>query len=382
MSDEKTLYSDIFEEIKDSASLVDEIESKGVIFSNSGGNKLKCCCPFPDHDDGSPSFFVTLDNDPELFYCFGCKRSGSIIDFVMYYGDGLKEMSLREAIEYLIKKYEIESDVFSLDRIDKIPNKYKRDELPLFSKSLLISEEIRDFLHSAIDLESDFHKIESYLKNIDVAFNSKDYPTIEMYDEIVPSALKGIRKKDVLFSLSESCRKCIDCDLSDKCSTPLPSFGRYKSKMFILGGKVTIEEILSGELYSNTAGKFLRRIIGDISDNVDLWFSKAIHCFSEEDLDVENLCVCSNNYLFKEIAEIKPSVILVLGEIAKNVLLPEFSGKAIDDLWGKKLKKKIVSVETNVVFNIDPQRIVSSGGLKSPDFDKFKRTIEGALQII
>ncbi|MEL7275560.1 MAG: CHC2 zinc finger domain-containing protein [Pseudomonadota bacterium] len=47
------------------------------------GAQLRLCCPF--HDDTNPSFSITLEATSEAkantWHCFGCRESGSIIDF-------------------------------------------------------------------------------------------------------------------------------------------------------------------------------------------------------------------------------------------------------------------------------------------------------------
>lgn len=40
----------------------------------------KCRCPFPTHNDGSPSFGYNSKDD--RFWCFGCKRSGGSVQFL------------------------------------------------------------------------------------------------------------------------------------------------------------------------------------------------------------------------------------------------------------------------------------------------------------
>ena len=44
--------------------------------------RLKARCPFPNHSDTNPSFVVYPET--QSFYCFGCKRGGSAIDYVMH----------------------------------------------------------------------------------------------------------------------------------------------------------------------------------------------------------------------------------------------------------------------------------------------------------
>ena len=43
------------------------------------GGRMWGCCPF--HGEKTPSFSVSADK--QLFYCFGCHKGGSVIQFVM-----------------------------------------------------------------------------------------------------------------------------------------------------------------------------------------------------------------------------------------------------------------------------------------------------------
>ncbi|HEY9055124.1 MAG TPA: DNA primase [Rectinemataceae bacterium] len=60
------------------------------------GSKLWGLCPF--HTEKTPSFSV--DADRGLFYCFGCQRGGSLIDFIME----VDKLSFVEAVEELAAK--------------------------------------------------------------------------------------------------------------------------------------------------------------------------------------------------------------------------------------------------------------------------------------
>lgn len=64
------------------------------------------CCPLPDHEDGTPSFYAY--DDPERgWYCFGCNRGGSIYDLgaalwgLPTRGSGFTELRTRLALELL-----------------------------------------------------------------------------------------------------------------------------------------------------------------------------------------------------------------------------------------------------------------------------------------
>jgi len=56
------------------------LAARGVQLARSG-SKLRCKCPFPDHQDDTPSFYITtMPDGAELYKCYGaCGRVGNII---------------------------------------------------------------------------------------------------------------------------------------------------------------------------------------------------------------------------------------------------------------------------------------------------------------
>lgn len=67
----------------------------------------KCCCPLPDHNDNSPSFFFKTEN--QTFYCYGCGRGGKAVRLVSL----MENVSLEEAADKIIEGYETNPDVVS-----------------------------------------------------------------------------------------------------------------------------------------------------------------------------------------------------------------------------------------------------------------------------
>ncbi len=69
--------------IKTSVDLKAYIEqATGSAFKKNGKGYV-CRCPFPDHEDKTPSFIVTPQEN--LFNCFGCGRGGDIFEFDQLY---------------------------------------------------------------------------------------------------------------------------------------------------------------------------------------------------------------------------------------------------------------------------------------------------------
>lgn len=62
------------------SSVLNRYNINWIISSNPSGWTHKACCPFPDHDDRTPSF--GFNSRDERFFCFGCKKSGMAVQFL------------------------------------------------------------------------------------------------------------------------------------------------------------------------------------------------------------------------------------------------------------------------------------------------------------
>lgn len=76
-----------------------------IIYSASGWTHNRTC-PFPDHQDKSPSFWCnSIEN---RFNCFGCKRGGGVVQFLSFY-TGAKQTEIAKT---LLSKYGDLDEVF------------------------------------------------------------------------------------------------------------------------------------------------------------------------------------------------------------------------------------------------------------------------------
>ena len=89
------------------------------------GGRLWACCPF--HNEKTASF--TVNPDLKTYYCFGCHKGGTMINFIME----MDKLSFPEAVELLAKKAGVElvyensaSGDFSAEEEEK---KKKKEEL-------------------------------------------------------------------------------------------------------------------------------------------------------------------------------------------------------------------------------------------------------------
>lgn len=68
-----------------------DLINESTKMSSAGGGKYVGRCPF--HDDSTPSFYYYSQTGS--FYCFGCKKSGRVLQFLSY-RDGVSIETLRE----------------------------------------------------------------------------------------------------------------------------------------------------------------------------------------------------------------------------------------------------------------------------------------------
>lgn len=88
------------EEVREAANIV-EVASEFTALKRQGTN-LVGLCPYPDHNEKTPSFSVNPEKG--FYYCFGCSRGGDAIKLVME----LKSFSFAEAVSHLAERSGVE----------------------------------------------------------------------------------------------------------------------------------------------------------------------------------------------------------------------------------------------------------------------------------
>jgi len=78
-----------------------DLVSDYVEMKKAGPDRLMALCPFPEHDERTPSFSVKASEN--LYYCHGCQRNGDAVRFVQE----MQALTFPEAIEVLADRFEI-----------------------------------------------------------------------------------------------------------------------------------------------------------------------------------------------------------------------------------------------------------------------------------
>lgn len=76
----------------------DIVEIIGQDTQLKGGSQQMGRCPFPDHNEKTPSFSVSASK--QVYHCFGCKKQGNIFHYLR----DMRGLSFPEAVEYLANK--------------------------------------------------------------------------------------------------------------------------------------------------------------------------------------------------------------------------------------------------------------------------------------
>jgi len=84
------------EEVREAVNIV-EVTSEFTALRRQGA-RFSGLCPYPDHQEKTPSFSVSPDRG--FYYCFGCQRGGDAIKLVM----DLKSFDFAEAVSYLAER--------------------------------------------------------------------------------------------------------------------------------------------------------------------------------------------------------------------------------------------------------------------------------------
>lgn len=102
----------VIEQVKQAANIEDVVRSYNVNLRRRG-TSLWANCPFPGHEEKTPSFCVTPAKN--ICKCFGCGKGGDAISFVIE----MENVNYVDAIKILAKRYNIEVEDKPLTKKEK-----------------------------------------------------------------------------------------------------------------------------------------------------------------------------------------------------------------------------------------------------------------------
>ncbi len=138
---------DILQAVKEAAS-IRQVVNEFVPLKKRGRNWVGLC---PFHPDKDPSFSV--NEDKQIFYCFGCGEGGNAIKFLMK----IQGMSFVEAVRALASRYGISIPERPLSPV-------QRKKLELKDELIHVNETAADFFSASLDSSRDAQRARSYLE--------------------------------------------------------------------------------------------------------------------------------------------------------------------------------------------------------------------------
>ena len=139
---------DILDRIREAHDIVEWISKDTVLKAVSGG-QYKGLCPFPDHNEKTPSFSVS--SVKQVYHCFGCQKSG---DLFTYFREQ-KGMNFVESVQYLAQQAGISIQKFSSQDNTELQNR---------RRLLDINAQSAQIFHNTLLAVPTHHPVQQYLK--------------------------------------------------------------------------------------------------------------------------------------------------------------------------------------------------------------------------
>ena len=178
-----SISQELVDKILDDVEIADHI-GQYVPLKSHGKNELFACCPF--HNEHTPSFTVTPNK--RLFYCFGCKASGNVIQFEQQ----MFGLTFEQAANKLANQYGIDREVRPTSESILLMRKYNRckkkfDEVS--SHAILPSDYMNRFVDSpAVEWISEgitAEKQQEFGVRLDFSSNRIVYPVYDVCGNLI-----------------------------------------------------------------------------------------------------------------------------------------------------------------------------------------------------
>ena len=144
----------------------------------------------------------------------------------------------------------------------------------------------------------------------------------------------------ILEDIAAEVRRCTKCPLHKNRTNAVPGKGNPHAEVLFLGEGPGKNEDLKGEPFVGEAGKFLDEMLGLVKlKREDVFIANVVKCRPPNNRDPleEEVDVCTRNYLYRQLKEIKPKLIVTLGRHSMRLFFPQI--KSISTVHGKAYKK-------------------------------------------
>jgi len=164
----------------------------------------------------------------------------------------------------------------------------------------------------------------------------------------------------------KSIKNCTKCVLSESRKQVVPGAGNNKANIMFIGEAPGKKEDEQGIPFVGAAGKFLDEMLKSINLNrEDVFIANTVKCRPPKNRDPQDIEIQTClPYLKKQIAIIKPKVIVTLGRFSLNLFFPEVQ---ISKVHGKILKKDSLCI----LSLYHPAAALYNGAMRDVHFKDF-----------
>ncbi|MFA6184228.1 MAG: uracil-DNA glycosylase [Parcubacteria group bacterium] len=190
-----------------------------------------------------------------------------------------------------------------------------------------------------------------------------------------------MNKEKELEKLNKQMLACTKCALRSGCKQVVPGAGSAKAEIMFIGEAPGKKEDELGVPFVGAAGKFLDEMLGIIKlKREDVYIANTIKCRppANRDPSQEEKDICWP-WLEKQIAIIRPKIIVTLGRHSMNLFLPE---QKISEVHGRALRRNFPGLGKQVFFTLyHPAAALYNGGMRETLIKDFKK-ITKVLKLI
>jgi uracil-DNA glycosylase family 4 len=182
--------------------------------------------------------------------------------------------------------------------------------------------------------------------------------------------MDDLDKTRELQEIREEVSSCLKCSLCKTRINAVPGEGNYNTDVMFIGEAPGANEDKEGIPFCGAAGKFLNEMLSEIGFvREDIFITNTVKCRPPENRDPEDIekSAC-RPYLERQIALIKPKLIVALGRHAAASLLP--GQPSISKIHGHALKRSNGIIYLPLYH---PAAALHNGGLRQTLKDDFSK---------
>lgn len=137
---------------------------------------------------------------------------------------------------------------------------------------------------------------------------------------------RGATRLDKLETIAEEIRRCTRCGLCRGRGKAVPGEGPADAKIMFIGEGPGYHEDRMGRPFVGPAGQFLSELLSLAGmRREDVFIANVVKCRPPQNRDPlpEEITICTEAYLFRQIEAIDPQVIVTLGRFSMALYLPD-----------------------------------------------------------